>query len=101
MSKEKVSMIRSRQVLPAILAGAAISLSSAIAYANSGEEMPAIAGAGVGMIAVAVFPGYIVSAYITNNIHDANLILAGFINFILYGSLSLWLLSWRSRKRSA
>jgi hypothetical protein len=61
--------------------------------------MPAIANIAVSTIALAVFPGYILCAYISNNIHDANLILAGVINFFLYGSLTLWLLTWRSRRK--
>ncbi len=85
----------------AILAGAIVSIASSIAYINSERQMPTIANFAVSTLSLAVFPGYTLSAYISNNVHDANLILAGVINFLIYGSLSLWLLSWRSRKKSA
>jgi hypothetical protein len=42
---------------------------------------------------------YVLSATISGNIHDANLILAGLINFILYSGIVLWLIIRRSRKR--
>jgi hypothetical protein len=84
-----------------MLAGAVISGASAVAYVNSERQMPVIANIAVSTISLAVFPGYILSAYISNNIHDANLILAGIINFLLYGSLSLGLLTWRNRRRLA
>ena len=101
MSASKRSTFQANRLLLAMLIGAVISGASAVAYVNSEREMPAIANVAVSTIALAVFPGYMLSAYISNNIHDANLILAGFINFILYGSLSLWLLTWRSRRKSA
>jgi hypothetical protein len=50
--------------------------------------MPVIANIAVSTISLAALPGYILSAYLSNNIHDANLILAGIINFFLYGSLT-------------
>jgi hypothetical protein len=84
-----------------MLVGTVASGASAAAYVNSERTMPVVANIAVSTISLPVFPGYILSAYISNNIHDANLILAGFINFILYGGLSLWLLTWRNRKRSA
>ena len=100
MSGSKRSTFKAGELLIAILAGAVISGASVIAYINSGQEMPIAANIVVSMFALAAMPGYIVSAYITNNVHAANLILAGGINFILYGGLSLWLLSRRRRRRS-
>jgi high-affinity Fe2+/Pb2+ permease len=100
MSASKQSKFRARPLLLSILTGAVIAVASAVAYSNSGQQMPVVANIAVSTISLAVFPGYILSAYISNNIHDANLILAGFINFILYGGLSLWLLTWRDRRRS-
>ncbi len=100
MSTSKRSAFQTHPLLLAILAGALISGASSVAYMNSGRDMPVIINFAVSTISLAVFPGYILSAYISNNIHDANLILAGFINFSLYGSLSLWLLTWRSRRRA-
>lgn len=99
MSASKRSTFHTRRLLLATLAGAVISGTSAVAYVNSEREMPVIANIAVSTISLAVFPGYVLSAYISNNIHNANLILAGVINFILYSSLSLCLLSWRSRRR--
>ena len=84
-----------------MLSGAMISGASVISYVNSGRNMPLVANIAVSAISLAVFPGYILSAYLSNNIHDANLILAGIINLLLYSGLSLWLISRRSRKRSA
>ena len=100
MRGSKQSKFQARPLLLAILTGAVIAVASAVAYSNSGQQMPVVANIAVSTISLAVFPGYILSAYISNNIHDANLILAGFINFILYGGLSLWLLTWRDRRRS-
>ncbi len=100
MSASKRSTSQTHRLLLAMFTGAMVSGASAAAYVNSERQMPALANIAVSTISLAVFPGYILSAYISNNIHDANLILAGFINFILYGSLSLWLLTWRNRKRS-
>src|ERR1700722_149737 len=97
MSGNKRSTFKAGELLIAILAGAVISGASVIAYINSGQEMPIAANIVVSMFALAAMPGYIVSAYITNNVHAANLILAGSINFILYAGLSLWLLSRRRR----
>lgn len=63
--------------------------------------MPVVANIIVATASLAGLPGYILTAYITNNIHNANLILAGVINFFLYGGLTLWLLTWRRRKKLA
>ena len=89
-----------RRLLLAVLIGAVIATASVIAFSNSEREMPPTISIVVSTISLAVFPGYILIAYISNNIHDANLTLAGVLNFILYGSLSLWLLSWRGRRRA-
>jgi hypothetical protein len=97
----KRSTFQVHRLLLAMLAGAVISGASAVAYVNSERQMPVVANITVSTISLAVLPGYILSAYISNNIHDANLILAAVINFLLYGSLSLWLLTWRSRRKSA
>jgi hypothetical protein len=86
-----------RQLLLSLLVGAVIAAASVIAFSNSEREMPSSASIVVSTISLAAIPGYILSALISNNIHDANLILAGVMNFILYSSLSLWLLAWRSR----
>lgn len=87
------------RMLLAMLTGAVLSGASAVAYVNSEQDMPAIANIAVSTISLAAFPGYILSAYASNNIHNANLILAGIINFLLYGGLTLWLLTWRSRRK--
>ena len=99
MSVTTRSTFQVQRLLLAVLLGAVLSGASAVAYVNSERDMPAIANVAVSTIALAVFPGYILSAYISNNIHDANLILAGVINFFLYGGLTLWLLTWRSRRK--
>jgi hypothetical protein len=101
MNASKRSTFPTHRLLMAMLVGAVISGASAVAYINSERQMPVIANIAVSTISLAVFPGYILSAYISNNIHGANLILAGVINFLLYGSLSLWLLTWRSRRKLA
>src|SRR5580704_6587638 len=100
-SSRKQSIFQPRPLIQATFAGALISVVSAVAYPHSGQEMPIVANIIVATASLAVLPGYILSAYISNNIHNANLILAGVINFFLYGGLSLWLLTWRSRRRSA
>lgn len=96
MSESKRSTSQTHRLLLAMLAEA---VASAAAYVNSERQMPFLANIAVSTISLAVFPGYILSAHISNNIHDANLILAGFVNFILYGGVSLWLLTWRNRRR--
>ena len=95
MSTSKQPTSQTHRLLMAMLVGAVLSGASATAYVNSERQMPVLANIAVSIISLAVFPGYILSAYISNNIHDANLILAGSINFILYSSLSLWLFTWR------
>jgi high-affinity Fe2+/Pb2+ permease len=100
MSENKQSTFQARLLLLATLTGAVISIVSAVAYPHSGQEMPVVANIIVATASLAVLPGYILSAYISNNIHDANLILAGVINFLLYSGLTLWLLTWRSRRKS-
>jgi hypothetical protein len=95
------SAIQTRDMLLSMLIGAVLSCASAVAYSNSGQNVPFVAQIVISAIALPVIPGYVLSAYISNNIHDANLFLAGVINFLLYGSLSLWLFTWRSRRRLA
>jgi hypothetical protein len=99
MSGSERSALKMRQVLPSILMGAVASCASAIAYSNSAREMPLVANVTVSTICLPVIPGYILSAYISNNFHDANLILAGNINFGIYSSLLLWLTTRRRRKQ--
>ena len=99
MSGSKQSAIQTRDVLPAVLVGAVLSVASAIAYSNSGQSVSSATQIIISAIALPIVPGYVLSAYISGNIHDANLILAGVINFILYGGLTLWLLTWRSRRK--
>lgn len=101
MSGNRRLNVQVRQMLLSVFVGAVRSCTSTIAYSNSGQNIPFMANTIVSAIALPVIPGYVLSAYILNNIHDANLILAGAINFFLYGGLSLWLISWRSRRRSA
>jgi hypothetical protein len=81
---------RTRQLLLSLLVGALIAGASVIAYINSEREMPYAAYIAVSILALFVFPGYILSAYISNNAHDANLILAALINWDLYGAVILW-----------
>jgi hypothetical protein len=100
MSAIERPSFQARRLLLATLAGAAVSGASTIAYVNSEQQVHVLANIAIGTIAMFIFPGYLVSAYITN-IHDANLILAGVVNFILYGGLSLWLLTWRSKRKLA
>lgn len=101
MTTTQEPSVRARLVLLSLLIGAVIAAASIIAYSNSEREMPPSASFVVSTISLAAMPGYILSALILNNIHDANLILAGVINLILYSSLALWLLFWRRRRRMA
>jgi hypothetical protein len=94
MTRESV-----RRLLLSLLIGALIATASVIAFSNSEQGLPLWASIIVSTISLAVFPGYILSAYISNNIHNANPILAGTLNFLLYSSLSLGLLSWRTRRK--
>jgi uncharacterized membrane protein YfcA len=84
-----------------MLLGALLAGSSVAAYINSERELPQVSRIAVGLIALPVIPGYILSAYISGNIHDAGLILATLLNFILYGLLTMWFLTRRSRRLSA
>jgi hypothetical protein len=97
MSGSKRS-VTPRQLLLSLLVGALIAAASSIAYVNSGQEMPFVANIAVSMIALAVFPGYILSAYLTNNIHDASLIIAAFINCALYSAVCLYLMVLKNRR---
>jgi hypothetical protein len=101
MSDNRQPKLRIRQMFIAIFVGAAIACASAIAYSNSEQNIPFVPNMVVSAIALPVVPGYVLSAYIFHNIHDANLIFAGTINFFLYGGLSLWLMFRRGRRRSA
>ena len=101
MTTTQEPSVRARLVLLSLLIGAVIAAASVIAYSNYEREMPPSASFVVSTISWAVMPGYILSALILNNIHDANLVLAGVINLILYSSLALWLLSWRRKRRMA
>jgi hypothetical protein len=100
MTVTKEPLIRTRGLLLSLLVGAGIAVASVVAFSNSEQEMPFSASAVVSTISLAALPGYILSAYVSNNIHDANLILAGVMNFILYSSLLLLLLFWRGRRRA-
>jgi hypothetical protein len=101
MNASKRSTSQTHRLLLAMLAGAVISGASAVAYINSERQMPVLANIAVSTVSLAVLPGYILSASISNNIHNANLVLAGIINFLLYSSLSLWLNTWRNRRKLA
>lgn len=98
MTEIKEPLIRVRRLPLSLLVGAGIAVASVVAFSNSEQEMPFLASIVVSTISLAVLPVYILSAYISSNIHDANLILAGVMNFILYSSLLLLLLSWRDRR---
>lgn len=63
--------------------------------------MPMIPKIAVSSISLAVIPGYILIAFISGNIHDANLLFAGAVNFIIYSSFVLWLVIRRNRKSRA
>jgi hypothetical protein len=99
MSKSERSSFDARQLLLSVLVGAVISVASVIAYTNSERDMPFLANFVISTVSLAAIPGYILSAYISGNIHNANLIIAGTINFIIYSGLVLWLINRRSRKR--
>jgi hypothetical protein len=101
MTTTQEPFFRARRVLLSLLIGAVIAAGSVIAYSNSERDMPSFASIIVSTISLLALPGYILSALISGNIHDANLILAGVMNLILYSGLSLWLLSWRGRRRAA
>jgi hypothetical protein len=92
-------IFQTRHLLLASLGGALIAAASGIAYINSELAVSPIIGFVISTISLASIPGYILCALLTNNIHDANLLLAGVMNFVLYGSLLLWLLSLRSRRK--
>jgi hypothetical protein len=101
MSETKRSALQTHQLLLSMLIGIFVSGASVIAYINSEREMPFAANLVVSTVSLAVFPGYIVTATLSNNIHNANLLIAGAINFVLYSGLSLWLITWRSRRKLA
>jgi hypothetical protein len=90
--------LQTRQLLLALLVSALIAGASASAYINSELEMPFAAYTVVSTLTLFVFPGYILSAYISNNIHNANLILAAFINWVLYSAVILGLVVRKNRK---
>jgi hypothetical protein len=99
INESKRSRFQTKQMLLSVCIGAVLSCASAIAYSNSGQQKTFLANVVISAIALPVIPGYISSAYILHNIHNANLVLAGAINFILYTGLSLWFLARRNRKR--
>jgi hypothetical protein len=98
MKESKSSNLQVRQLLLSTVVGAMISSASTIAFMNSERKMWMIANIAVSTVSLAVIPGYILSAYFSGNIHNANLILAGAVNFIIYSSLVLLLIVRRSRK---
>jgi hypothetical protein len=77
-----------------LIAGASV-----IAYINSERDVPFAAAIALSILTAFVFPGYILGAYISNNIHNANLILAALINWVLYSAIILWVVVRKSRKR--
>jgi len=99
MSRGQKSEFQWRLLLPSILVGALISVASAIAFINSARELPFIANIVVSTISLAALPGYILTALITGNIHDANLVLAALINCVLYSTVTLRLMIRKNRKR--
>jgi carbon starvation protein CstA len=100
MAETRGPLIGVRLLLLSLVVGAVIAVVSVIAFSNSEQELPFAVSIVVSTISLAALPGYILSAYVSNNVHDANLILAGAMNFILYSGLLLLLLSWRSRRRA-
>jgi hypothetical protein len=99
MSDKTRFAFEARQLLLSVVVGAVISCASVIAYINSERDMPFLANIVISTVSLLAIPGYTLSAYISGNIHNANLILAGTINFILYSGLVLCLIIRRSRKR--
>jgi hypothetical protein len=90
---------QARHLLLSSLVGALIAAASSIAYVNSERTLPSIIGIVISTVSLAFIPGYILCALLTNNIHDANVLLAAVMNFVLYSGLLLWILSLRSRRR--
>ncbi len=89
---------QTRRLLLSSLGGALIALASGFAFVNSEQAWPPVIGFVISSISLASIPGYILCALLTDNIHDANLLLAGVLNFLLYGSLLLWALSAEPKK---
>jgi hypothetical protein len=97
MSESKPSVFQSRLLILSILIGAVISGAGVIAFINSGRDLSFVANIVVSTISLAALPGYILTALITGNIHDANLVLAAFINCILYSAVTLHLMIRKNR----
>jgi amino acid transporter len=94
-----MSAFQTRQLLWSLLVGGLIAGASVIAYINSERDVPFAATIALSILTAFVFPGYTLSAYISNNIHNANLILAALINWVLYSAIILWVVVRKSRKR--
>jgi hypothetical protein len=99
MEGTKRLSLQARHVLQSSLAGTLIAVAGSIAYVNSERALPSIIGIVISTISLAFIPGYILCALLTNNIHDANVLFAAAINFLLYSGLLLWLLSMRTRRK--